>query len=382
VARNTNGHDSHDAPFDTKAAPPLRWSALAGPPPPRSWWIQDWLGPWPTLVAGAGGAGKTTLWQTIATSLATGNPFLGPSVRPVNVLMWLCEDDKSEVWRRQHAINAHFHLDYEDLEQLHIVPRMGFENTLLGNAYGSPVFTSLREELKEQVEDLHIDVLVLDNIAQMFGGNENDRHQVTMFANGIGGLVTERPFACVFLGHPGRRESSEFSGSGAWENAMRMRWYLGPTLPDQKPDDSDEEEQDPEVLYLSKRKANYSSKDWRKLRRRNSVLVLDEPQGVSGRIDLAIRKEGAETVVLSALSKLKGIGILASDSKNSPDYLPAQIVAKNLHQNHTKRELAEALNRLMGDGKLLRGVIGHYSNRAPRYGVVLPGHSAQSDCTK
>jgi RecA-family ATPase len=378
VLAKSNGHAAHiDAPLDTKAAPPLRWSECQGDPPPRSWWIQDWLGPWPTLIAGAGGSGKTTLWQTIATALATGKPFLGPQVRPLNVLMWLCEDDKHEVWRRQHAINRYFGLEYVDLEQLSIVPRMGFDNTLLGTAYGSPLFTTLHEELKEQVEDLHTDVLVLDNIAQVFGGNENDRHQVTLFANGIGGLITERPFACVFMGHPARGQASEFSGSSAWENAMRMRWYLGPTLPDQKPKE-EEDEQEPEVLYLAKRKANYSSKDWRKLRFQDGLLVPDEPQGISGRIGEAIRKEGAETVILSALSKLNGIGIQASDRKNSPDYLPAQIVAKRWHQDHTKRELSDALNRLMGEGKLVRGVVGHYSNRAKKYGVVF----AQSDCTK
>lgn len=367
---NGNGKDHAGLSIDTAAAPPINWGSLEGAAPARSWWIQDWLGAWPTLVAGSGGAGKTTLWQTIATALATGKTFLAPSVRPLNVLMWLCEDAKDDVWRRQERINSHFGIEYVDLEQLHIVPRMGFENTLLGMAYGAPMFTRSHCELKEQIEDLHIDLLVLDNIAQVFGANENDRHQVTMFVNGVGGLITERPFAAVFLGHPGRGQGSEFSGSTAWENAMRMRWYLGPTLPDQKPEE-DEEEVDADVMFLAKRKSNYSMKDWRRLRFSDGLL-LPEAHDPGIRFDQAHRNEAAERVVLTAMQKLKNIGVNVTDGTTSPDYLPAQIVAKGFGEAHTKKELTGAMNRLMGQGKLIRGVIGQYSNRAPRYGLTAP----------
>lgn len=370
-----NGRDPHEIPLsiETEASPPIDWDSVDGPPPPRSWWIQDWLGMWPTLVAGSGGAGKTTLWQTIATSLATGKQFLGPQVKPVNVLMWLCEDDRMEVLRRQQYINEHFEIGYQDLSKLHIVPRMGFDNTVMGTAHGSPKFTHKHRELKEQVNDLAIDVLVLDNIAQIFGGNENDRHHVTMFVNGVGGINTERPFTCVFLGHPGRSSDSEFSGSTAWENAVRMRWYLGPKLPDEKADKGDEDDEQTDVMFLARRKANYSNKDWRKLKRGDGGLLIPEVQeGGTTRFDQGHRNQAAERVVLSAISRLKEIGIAVTDGTTSPDYLPAQIVAKGFAENHSRKELAGAMNRLMGQGKLLRGVIGQYANRSPRYGLTLP----------
>ena len=35
--------------------PLIIWLSLEGIyPPPRTWWIQDWLGPWPTLTSGTG----------------------------------------------------------------------------------------------------------------------------------------------------------------------------------------------------------------------------------------------------------------------------------------------------------------------------------------
>jgi hypothetical protein len=348
---------------------PIDWDTLTGEPPPRIWWMQDWLGPSPILTAGAGGAGKTRLWQAIGTALATGQHYLAASVAPLKVLMWLCEDTRDEMWRRQAAINAHFGLTMGDLKgRLHIVPRQGRDNTLLDLVYGKPTFTPLLDELHQQVCDFKADVLVLDNLAQLYGGNENDRHQSTFFVNGIAGLVPDRAFAPVFLGHVARSAGSEFSGSAAWENACRMRWYVGPTLPDQPLEPG--EAVDPDVMYLAKRKANYTAKEWRRLRFRNGLFVPDEPEG--RRFDQASRDDTAERVLLEAMPRLMGAGIVPTDGRTSGDYLPAQAVAKGYAQGHSKKDLAAAMHRLMGAGRLRRQIVGKDSSRHPRYGLALP----------
>ena len=64
-----------------KAHPPIDWSQCAGTPPPREWWVPEWLGPWPMLCSGLGGVGKTKLVQAIGTSLATGRAYLGEVTR-------------------------------------------------------------------------------------------------------------------------------------------------------------------------------------------------------------------------------------------------------------------------------------------------------------
>lgn len=349
---------------------PIDWETLTGPPPARTWWIQDWLGPWPTFTAGAGGAGKTRLWQMIGTALATGRRYLEEPVEPLKVLMWLCEDSKEEAWRQQAAINAHFGLTMADLKgRLYVVPRQGHDNTLLDLSYGKPAFTPLLEELKEQANDYKADVVVLDNLAQLFGGNENDRHQATYFVNGIAGIVSDRPFCPVMLGHIARSQGSEFSGSAAWENAVRMRWYVGPTLPDQKMG-ADEEPADPDIVYLARRKANYANKDWRRLRFRNGLLLPDQPEG--RRFDQGYRDDAAERVVTTAFPRLIAMGIVPSDKPQAADYLPKQIVAKGFAQNHSKAELASAMNRLMGSGRLRREEnAGKDSSRHAKPGLVL-----------
>lgn len=361
------------AASESPRIPPLNWMELRGEPPPRTWWIQDWLGPWPGLTAGPGGAGKTKLWQAICTSLASARPYLDAVAQPLKSLMWACEDDANEAWRTQGAINAHLESTMADIkDRFYLVPRFGCENTILSLSFGTPSFTRVFAELEEQVNDLKVDLLVLDNVAQVFGGNENDRHQVTMFVNGIAGMVRDRPFAPIFLAHPARSQGSEYAGSAAWENAVRMRWFLGHTLPDQKPSE-EEEGRDSDVVYLARRKANYTGKDWRRLRFRNGLFVPDEvPQAAGRRFDQAFRDSAAEDVVLSAFPRLLAAGIQPSDSPNANDYLPKQIIAKGYAQNHSREDLAKAMNRLMGTSRLRREVVGKYPNRAQRYGLVIP----------
>jgi RecA-family ATPase len=348
---------------------PIDWPRLTGDPPPRSWWIPDWLAPNPMLFSGAGGKGKTTVAQAVATALVTNRSYLEePRVRDLRALIWNCEDDENEIWRKQASINSHFGLSMADLEdRLYIVPRLGLENTMFQLSMGTPQFTPTFYQLREQVNDLGIDVLILDNISQIYGGL-NDQHQVTQFVNAFAGLVRNRPFAPILLGHIARSEGSEFSGPAAWENAVRMRWYLGSQLPDQKVDD--DEATDPDVVYLAKRKANYTNKDFRRLRFKNGLFVPDQPQG-GVQLTLEMRSESADTVVLTAFSKLIAAGMQPSDKAQSGDYLPRQIIALGHNQDHTKAELTKAMNRLMGSGRLRRVEIGKYSNRNPKYGLTI-----------
>jgi RecA-family ATPase len=349
---------------------PIDWSKLSGEPPQRKWWLEEWLGPYPMLFSGAGGKGKTTVAQAVATALVTNRSYIEePRVRDLRALIWNCEDDENEIWRKQASINAHFGLTMADLDdRLYIVPRLGLENTMFQLSMGTPQFTPTFYRLREQVNDLGIDVLILDNISQIYGGL-NDQHQVTQFVNAFAGIVRNRAFAPILLGHIARSEGSEFSGPAAWENAVRMRWYLGSQLPDQKMDD-DDEAADPDVVYLAKRKANYTNKDFRRLRFKGGLFVPDQPEG-GIQLSLAMRSESADAIVLTAFSKLIAAGMQPSDKAQSSDYLPKQVIALGYHQDHTKAELAKAMHRLMGSGRLRRVEIGKYSNRNPKYGLAL-----------
>lgn len=349
--------------------PPLDWPALDGKTPPdREWAIKHWLGMGHvTLLAGPGAIGKTLLAQTIASHLAWGQSIIDEIERPRKVLMWACEDDHDELWRRQIAIAAHMDVSLSAFEEnLVIVPRAGNENTLLTNTYGSPGWTPLIEELREQVNDLKIDVLILDNVRQLCA-NEIDGHFVTRFVNTFAAM---RPgLATVLLAHPSRAQGSEFSGNGAWENACRMRWYLGNKLPGEKHDDPDDEGET-DTRYLYKRKANYSAKDVIKLDYRDGLLLPNEASQGAPVGDI-FRAGLAENIVLKSIPRLIAMGKCPTDGATSPEYLPRLMIEFKLQENMTKRDLTSAMRGLMLSGRIRKQIAGQYANRSPKMGLVL-----------
>lgn len=355
----------------------IDWASLAARRAPKFEWIwQDWLSAHPTLLAGRGGIGKSLFTQQLATALATGADRTMRADRPIRVLYWACEDDSDELWRRQERICAHFGIGLDALaDRLTIDSRFGLENTLYSLAYARPVWTGLLGELQQQVNDLSIDVLMLDNLGQLYGANENDRHHVTTFTNGVAGMVRGRPFCPVFLGHPAKDSKSEYAGNAAWENAVRMRWFLSDRLPDEPIPEGETEQSDQTLRFLCKRKANYSTKDVIRFRIDGGILkpesqIMEEMGGNQhgDSID-RLYEARAEATVLEALERIGATGKSSSDTPG-PSYLPKQILEFNLHQGASKRDLERAMRRLMMAGSMKRAEIGKYPNRTPKYGLV------------
>lgn len=352
------------------ARAPLDWSKLAGKePPPRRWAVGGWLGYGHTsLLVGPGGIGKTLLAQQLGSCLALGRAFIDEVTAPARTLFWACEDDRDELWRRQVAIARWLEAGVEAFaENLIVQPRHGLDNALIVAEFGKVYFTPLIEELRAQAADYDAQVVILDNVAQLFGASENDRHAVTMFMNGLAGALPGR--AVLLLAHPARAAGSEFSGSSAWENVARTRLYLGTRLPDQQPDAEDLPAED--VRYLARRKANYSNRDWRRFTFREGVLIPDavEAAAAGGGIVAHLREQSTERLVLEGLKRLQAMGIDSTEATNSPNFLPRLIVDYKLGEGHTRGELTAAMRRLRSDGKIERAVVGKYPNRSPKYGL-------------
>ena len=358
------------APKASAKPDPLDWPTLASQQPPdRRWAIRGWLGfGHVTLLVGSGGIGKTLIAQQMASCLALGKPFIGDVTGPLKCLMWACEDDHDELWRRQVAIARWCEAGLEAFhENLVIVPRHGLENTLVATEFGKLAYSPLIDELRQQAEDLRAEVVILDNIGQLYGGGENDRHAVTAFLNALSGALPGR--ALMLLAHPSRSSGSEFSGSSAWENVARTRLYLGATLPGEKPDP----EADPQdnVRYLARRKANYSQKDWRRMTYADGALTPDAQDSGGGGIVASIKAGNAERVLLAGLTRLSGMGIVVSDGRRSPQYLPKLLIEYKIDDGHQARDLAAAMRTLMLEGKLVRAEVGKRNNRSPQFGLKI-----------
>jgi RecA-family ATPase len=345
------------------AGHPIDWADLELTLPPRIWFMDRWLTTVPTLFAALGGTGKSLELQTMCTGLAIGKPYLDAIEKPRTCLVWSCEDDYEEILRRQAKIN-HFYgvKEARELKRLHVIPRIGCDNVLVELSNGKLVRTAAFKLLKEQLNDLRAEVLVLDNVAHMYGGID-ERTQVTQFVNWVTGLVRDRPFAPIFVTHVSRSAGSEFAGSVAWENAVRMRWYLQSV---KEGDDGDGDNR----LIQRIGKSNVSPKTFCYLRYVNDVIAPESPREVAEGIKKRAaskekRCEAVETILINAFEMLRTMNVRICAKRNSRDGLVAQICKRSFGGDATKEELNEALDRLESGSRVETEIDGKYGNGGP-----------------
>jgi hypothetical protein len=184
--------------------------------------------------------------------------WLGLETAKATSLFISCEDDTDELHRRHTAIKAG--LGYpigNPFDPVELWDRVGHNNLLASlGANGSLVGGAFLAPLRAALDETRPDLLVLDTLADVYGGSEIDRVQVNGFLKTcLGGLIRERPYelTILLLGHPSKSalaDGSGFSGSTAWENGVRSRLYLS------RPDDSG-----PDERVLTRAKANYAGGD-------------------------------------------------------------------------------------------------------------------------
>src|SRR6185437_6343611 len=175
--------------------------------------------------------------QHLGSALGLGFEYIEP-LEPRRVLMWAGEDDEVELWRRQVQISSWMGKPLSALtERFYLHSYAGDDITLAAPVFSALAATPMLAELRQQILDYRAEVVILDNIARIYGGSENDRHSVTTFCALVQGACA--PAAVILLGHPAKASGSEYSGSTAWEGAVRTRLYLSDRPPDQDPKDDD-----------------------------------------------------------------------------------------------------------------------------------------------
>ena len=114
--------------------------------------------------------------------------------------------------------------------------------------------TEMFTRLQKTACDIRPNLIVIDNSADVFGGNENDRTQVRQFITILRGLAMTADAAVLLTSHPsltGINSGSGLSGSTGWNNNVRSRAYFKKATTDKG------DEPDPELRILEIMKANY-----------------------------------------------------------------------------------------------------------------------------
>ena len=319
---------------------PIAWHDQ--PVPPRRW-IVDPLIPQGavTLITGHGGTGKSTIALQLLVAAALKRDWFRWPTRPCKALGMFCEDTADELHRRTVDIVRHYDAELGDLENLRLVSRVGVDNLLMEfeNQWSPGEETALYGQVLNEATNFGAEIVVLDSLHDLYGGNENSRPQARQFVNSLRTIATETSGAVLLVGHPSRaglESGSGEAGSTAWHNAVRSRLFLRKASP----------ERDGPVEYvLESAKSNYGGKfepvglTWS-----DGVFVRDMP--AVGMMD-SLEKSRAETVFLDCLDTLDKQGINVSPSEHAGSYAPRTMARMPESGPLGQRQLELAMHRLL-----------------------------------
>lgn len=357
---------------------PQDWHGVE--PPPRKW-IVDGMVPdgEVTLLTGRGGVGKTLLAQQLATCVSKGLAFLGHETVECKVMAFLCEDAPDELHLRQQQINNTLALDMQDIApNLRIASRKFMDNLLASfdRNTGTMKRTAVWKQFCEDAKAWGAKLVIVDTIADTFGGSEIDRSQVRQFVQAcLGKLAQEIGGACLALGHPSKSGESTgdgTSGSTAWHASVRSRLYLEHAAKDGSGP----------LRRLSNKKANYGpAGDVMVLRWSRGAFELVSakhvPSSAEGEGQTGVQGMAAaiDDAIIAGVATLEAAGAQMSLARNSPYWAVTvlRMQAAELLGAYTKEEVEEGLNRALKAGRVREAVVGRKADRKPRLGLsVVP----------
>lgn len=335
-------------------------ATLEGKDVPERHWLVRGLIPSKTvtLLSGDGGTGKSLIALQLAAAVALGKPWLGRAAASGQALFISAEDDEDELHRRLWDVVQSEGAALADLDQLTVRSLAG-ENALLtalDARTGIQATSDLLRELDGFMAELKPALLVLDTLADLFPGNENDRAQARQFIGILRGLAMRHDCAVVLLAHPslsGIQSGTGMSGSTGWNNSVRSRLYLRRVL-------HGDEEPNPDARVLEAMKANYGpTGDEIALVWRNGVFAANAPE--TG-LDRMARRSKAERVFLKLLRMLAEQGRQVN-SGGGQTYAPSVFAAHPDGEGVTRQAFRDAMERMLASGRLVNVETGRASKR-------------------
>lgn len=322
------------------------------PVPPRRWHVRGWIpAETVTLLYGDGGTGKSLIALQLLASTALGRPWLGRLVERGVCLFVTAEDSRDEVHRRLDDIARENSVPLSSMTDLHIVSLAG-EDAILAAPDGRSsilVPTALFAALEAQCIVLRPTFVVLDTLADLFGGNEIDRSQARQFIGLLRGLALKYDITILLLAHPsvsGMTRGTGSSGSTGWNNSVRSRLYFDRIRAD------DNSEPDPDARVLRSMKSNYG--------RVGEEIVLHWRRGIfvpdsitaGGLMAANDARNRADEVFLKLLALYDAESRGAVSPNPGSNYAPKLFAEHAGAQGLKSRALKDAMDRLLASKRI------------------------------
>ena len=209
--------------------------------------------------------------------------------------------------------------------------------------------TPLWGALERLVERRKPKLVILDALADLFGGEENARRHVRGFIVLLKRLAIRHKLAVVLIAHPslaGMNSGSGLSGSTDWHNGPRARLYF------ERPKDKDGKTFDDDLRTLTVKKVQYAKEGTVfRLRRKAGFFVYEGKDGGGASFDRAAAAAKAETVFLALLQAYDDQGRRVSPNSGR-SYAPAVFAEDDDAEGITNKAFARAMTRLLKTNRI------------------------------
>ncbi len=347
-------------------------SSLFGQTPPEREWLVEGMMPYRsiTLLSGDGGTGKTLLALQLAVAVASGGYWIGRTVKSGSVLFVSAEDDKDELHRRIFDVCSQQNVSLLDLP-IRVSPLVGVDAILAAPEGKLNILktTALFRGLEAKIREFQPELVVLDTLADLFGGDENQRSQARQFVGLLRGFCSRHQTTILVLAHPslgGMARGDGTSGSTAWNNSVRSRLYFKRVKSEVGAED------DPDVRVLKVEKANYGPVG-EEIRLRWQAGIFATPSSPDSFKVIASRS-GAERVFLTLLAAYEREGRRVT-STTGHGYAPKTFALDQRAEGVSKARLLEAMNGLFAAGKIKTIEEGPPSRRVGHIVIVSTGET-------
>lgn len=185
-----------------------------------------------TLFSAHGGAGKSFISLYVAICVAAGrDPFrIGQAMMRKRVIVYSAEDDLIALQGRLRRYLDFLCINPSELEGwLLTLDATACDNVLFKSERDRCATTARFEWLAAKVQTYEAELVIFDNASDALDANENDRTAVRQFFSALRRLETtvlllSHVDAASSMAKP--RDAKGYSGSTAWNNSARSRWFL------------------------------------------------------------------------------------------------------------------------------------------------------------
>jgi hypothetical protein len=360
--RRADGNDGYDRSADHQRRDPFTKANESAPPelaridlakydvepiPEREWGVRDRFPRRAVcLLSGEGAVGKSITLLQLSVAHWLARDWLRSMPEPGPVLLVNCEDEADELVRRLDPILKSYHAKFSDVAAgLHVFS-LANQDPLLAvpDRTGRIMPTPLYAQLLERARIVQPICIVIDNVADVFGGSEIDRSQVRQFVALMRQIAIAANGYVIMSSHPslaGIASKSGLSGSTQWHNSVRARAYIHVEAGDQSG-----------TRVLEFMKSNYSALSERvELVWSNGLYV---PVRVPSGPEQAARNAAADALFLQLLDRFTAKGDNVSPKRNANNYAATLFAGTTEAKaaKFTSDHFADALDRLIAAFKI------------------------------